>query len=195
MSETRHGTSEELLALRDGEGSAWVRQHVAACAACAAELERLEQVRSQLRALPAFAPPRDRWPVIEHAARAERRRRRFSWSAGMVAAVAVLVLTFVALRHARSNPEDVALRQAMAESAAMEQVFRSLQPDDRALTGKTAGVVEDLEDRLAQVDAALNDTTMVRVAPDRVAELWRQRAGLLSALVDVHETRATYAGL
>jgi hypothetical protein len=28
-----------------------------------------------------------------------------------------------------------------------------------------------------------------------VAELWRQRAGLLSALVDVHETRATYAGL
>ncbi len=36
MSETRHGTSEELLALRDGEGSAWMRQHVAECAACAA---------------------------------------------------------------------------------------------------------------------------------------------------------------
>ncbi len=195
MSETRHGTSEELLALRDGEGSAWMRQHVAECAACAAALQRLEQVRAQLRALPAFAPPRDRWPVIAQAARQERRRRQVSWSAGMVAAAAVLVLSFVVLRHSRSAPDDAALRQAMAESAAMEQVFRSLQPDQRALTGRTAGVVADLEDRLAQVDAALNDTMTVRADPQHVADLWRQRAGLLSALVDVHETRATYAGL
>jgi hypothetical protein len=83
----------------------------------------------------------------------------------------------------------------MAESAAMEQVFRSLQPDQRAMTGSTAGVVADLEDRLAQVDAALNDPTAQRADPERVADLWKQRAGLLSALVDVHETRATYAGL
>ena len=195
MSDMRHGTSEELLALRDGEGSAWMRQHVEECAACAAELQRVEQVRSQLRALPSFAPPRDRWPVIEQAARQERRRRRISWSAGMVAAAAVVVLSFVVLRHAAAPSEDPALRQAMAESAAMEQVFRSLQPDQRALTGRTAGVVADLEDRLAQVDAALNDPTALRADPQRVADLWRQRAGLLSALVDVHETRATYAGL
>jgi len=195
VSDMRHGTSEELLALRDGEGSAWMRQHVEECAACAAELQRVEQVRSQLRALPSFAPPRDRWPVIEQAARQERRRRRISWSAGIVAAAAVVVVSFVVLRHSAAPPEDPALRQAMAESAAMEQVFRSLQPDQRALTGRTAGVVADLEDRLAQVDAALNDPTALRADPQRVADLWRQRAGLLSALVDVHETRATYAGL
>jgi hypothetical protein len=195
MSEMRHGTSEELLALRDGEGAAWVREHVAACAACAAELRRLEQVRSQLRALPAFAPPRDRWPVIERAAGAERRRRRVSWSAGTLAAAAVVVLSLVVFRHSGNAGQDAALRQAMAESAAMEQVFRSLHPDQRALTGRTAGVVADLEDRLAQVDAVLNDTTTLRADPARVAELWKQRAGLLSALVDVHETRATYAGL
>jgi hypothetical protein len=195
MSEMRHGTSEELLALRDGEGSAWVREHVAECATCAAELERLEQVRSQLRALPSFAPPRDRWPLVEQVARGERRRRRLSGTVGTLAAAAVVVLSFVVLRHARSAPDDAAVRQAMAESAAMEQVFRSLQPDQRALTGRTAGVVADLEDRLAQVDAALNDPTALRVTPERAAELWKQRAGLLSALVDVHETRATYAGL
>ncbi len=195
MSETRHGTIEELLALRDGEGSAWTREHVTACAACAAELERLEQVRSQLKALPSFAPPRDRWPVVEQAARWERRRRRVSWSTGLVAAAAVVVLSFMVFRHAGQTPQDAALKQAMAESAAMEQVFRSLQPDQRALTGKTAGVVADLEDRLAQVDAQLNDPSAQRTDPGRVAELWKQRAGLLSALVDVHETRATYAGL
>jgi hypothetical protein len=195
MSEQRHGTLEELLALRDGEGSAWAREHVALCAVCAAELERLEQVRSQLRALPAFAPPRDRWPLIAQSARQERRRRRVSWSSGAVAAAAVLVLGFIVLRHPGTTSQDAAVRQAMAESAAMEQIFRSLQPDQRAMTGSTAGVVADLEDRLAQVDAALNDPTAQRADPERVADLWKQRAGLLSALVDVHETRATYAGL
>jgi len=195
MSEMRHGTSEELLALRDGEGSAWIREHVAQCAACVAELERLEQVRSQLRALPSFAPPRDRWPVVRQAARLERRRRQASWWAGTLAAAAMVVLSLLVLRHRSPAPQDASLRQAMAESAAMEQVFRSLAPDDRAMTGRTAGVVADLEDRLAQVDAALNDPSAQRADPGRVAELWRQRAGLLSALVDVHETRATYAGL
>ncbi len=195
MSEIRHGTTEELLALRDGEGSAWIREHVAACAACAAELAALDQMRAQLKALPAFAPPRDRWPVVEQAARQDRRRRRVSGSLGLLAAAAVVVLSFVALRHPKAAPESTALRQAMDESAAMEQVFRSLKPDERALTGKTAGVVVDLEDRLAQVDAALSDPSALKADPQRVADLWRQRAGLLSALVDVHETRATYAGL
>jgi hypothetical protein len=133
--------------------------------------------------------------VVEQAARAERRRRRISWSAGTLAAAAVAVLGFAVLRHSGAPPQDEALRQAMAESAAMEQVFRSMQPDQRALTGRTARVVADLEDRLAQVDAALNDPAALRGDPGRVAELWRQRAGLLSALVDVHETRATYVGL
>ena len=196
MSETRHGTSEELLALRDGEGSAWAREHVSACSACADQLQRLEQVRAQLRALPSFAPPRDVWPMIREAARGERRRRWYSAWSGVVAAAAVVVLGFTVLhRSAAPAPEDVALRKAMAESAAMEQVFQSLHPDRRALSGQAAGVVADLEDQVAQVDAALNDTTTWRRDPERIAGLWKQRAGLLSALVDVHQTRATVAGL
>ena len=88
-----------------------------------------------------------------------------------------------------------ALQKAMAESAAMERMFESLHPDRRALSGQAAGVVADLEDQLAQVDAALNDTVAWRSNPVGVAGLWKQRAGLLSALVDVHETRASVAGL
>jgi hypothetical protein len=196
MSETRHGTGEELLALRDGEGSAWTREHVAVCARCAAELERLQQVRARLRALPSFAPPRDVWPVVLQGARVERRRSRISGWSGAVAAAAVVVLAFTVLRHsAPPPPEDLALQKAMAESAAMEQMFQSLHPDRRALNGQAAGVVADLEDQLARVDAALNDTTTWRSDPVRVAGLWKQRAGLLSALVDVHQTRATVAGL
>ena len=196
MSATRHGTVDELLAVRDGEGSGWAREHVATCRACAAELQRLEQVRAGLRALPSFAPPRDGWPVVLEAARRERRRRRFSTWSGVAAVAAAVVIGFAVLhRHASPAPEDVALQQAMAESAAMEQMFESLHPDRRALSGQAASVVADLEDQLAQVDAALNDTANWRGAPDRVAGLWKQRAGLLSALVDVHETRASVAGL
>jgi anti-sigma factor RsiW len=196
MNEMRHGTSEELLAVRDGEGSAWAREHVAVCTACAAELERLDQVRAQLRALPSFTPPRDLWPGIRDVARRERRRRRYSAWSGLVAAAAVVVLGFTVLHHSPTPaPEDVALQKAMAESAAMEQMFQSLHPDRRALSGQAAGVVADLEDQLSQVDAALNDTAAYRSNPVRVAGLWKQRAGLLSALVDVHQTRATVAGL
>ncbi len=195
MSDDRHGTIEELLALRDGEGSAWVRAHVAGCVACGAQMQRLDQVRAGLRALPAFAPPRDRWPDVERQLRRERRTRRLSAGTGLLAAAAVVVLSFVALRRPAPSAGDAELQQAMAESATMEQVFKSLQPDARALSGPAASAVVDLEDQLARVDAALNDTTAWRSDPQHVADLWRQRAGLLSALVDVHETRATYAGL
>jgi len=196
VSTVRHATLDELLALRDGEGSGWTREHVADCSVCATELARLEQVRSQLRALPSFAPPRDVWPVVQRAAQADRRRRRISAWSGALAAAAIAVLAFTLLRpSAKVAPEDVALQKAMAESAAMEQMFESLHPDRRALSGQAAGVVADLEDQLAQVDAALNDTVAWRSNPVRVAGLWKQRAGLLSALVDVHETRASVAGL
>ena len=77
----------------------------------------------------------------------------------------------------------------------MEQLFRSVHPDRRALTGQAAGVVAELEDQLSQVDAALNDTLAWSRDPGQVAALWKQRAGLLSALVDVHETRASLVGL
>jgi anti-sigma factor RsiW len=89
MNEVRHGTTEELLALRDGEGSAWAKAHVESCGACAGELYRLEQVRAQLRALPAFASPRDRWAVVAERARRERLQRRFSGGVGLAAAAAL----------------------------------------------------------------------------------------------------------
>jgi anti-sigma factor RsiW len=196
VSTERHGTVEELLALRDGEGSAWVREHLAACAACTTELQRLEQVRAQLRALPPIAAPRDVWPAVRQAALRERRRRRtFTWSSVAAAAAVVVLAVAVVRRPGPAAPADMALQRAMAESATMEEVFRSLHPDRRALSGQAASVVAELEDQLAQVDAALNDTLAWRRDPGQVAGLWKQRAGLLSALVDVHETRASLAGL
>ncbi|MBI1723302.1 MAG: hypothetical protein HYR48_05280 [Gemmatimonadetes bacterium] len=198
MSEIRHGTTEELLALRDGEGGAWIKAHVEACATCAGELYRLDQMRARLKALPTFAPPRDRWPLVATLARVERRRRRIRGAVGLATAAALTLLTVVALRPhgaAGAAAARTALQRAMAQSAAMEQSFRAMSPGSRALPGDAAGVVADLEDRLSSIDEELAEPGAWRTDPDRVIGLWQQRAGVLSALVDVHATRVGLAGL
>jgi len=197
MNEVRHGTTEELLALRDGEGSAWAKTHVESCGACARELYRLEQVRAQLRALPALASPRDRWAPIAERARRERLQRRFSGGVGLAAAAALAGLLLVAVQGTHPDPllAETTLKTAMARSQAMEQVLRDLDPDARALTGGAAGAVVDLQLRIEALDAQLNDPDGWGNDRARQSELWNERAGLLSALVDVHRTRVAYAGL
>lgn len=197
MTASRHATVDELLALRDGEGSAWTKAHVEGCTACAAELYRLEQVRAQLRALPAFAPPRDRWALIAERARRERRQRRFSGGVGLAAAAALAGLLLVAVQGTGPDPlqAETILKTAMARSQAMEQVLRAVDPDARALDGQAAGVVAELQGRLESLDAELGYPAALANDRARQAELWNERAGLLSALVDVHTTRVAYAGL
>src|SRR6266576_4422255 len=92
-----HCTMEDLGALRAGEASVWARRHITTCAACQAELETLYQRVAQLKALPALHPPRDRWPVIQAAVRAERSRRRRTWgtwtgSLALAATIAAVLL-------------------------------------------------------------------------------------------------------
>lgn len=197
MSDIRHGTTEELLAVRDGEGSAWTRAHVAECRGCAADLFQLEQMRARLKALPAFAPPRDRWAIVAAQAKRERRLRRMNGAVGLAAAAALAALSFVAMRPAA--PDDAsgraALATAMARSQALEQTLRALAPEQRALGGDAASAVADLEERVSRLDAALGDPSTWRREPGRVVDLWQQRAGILSALVDVHATRVAVAGL
>jgi hypothetical protein len=198
MTEIRHATTDELLALRDGEGSAWTREHVESCAACAGERYRLDQMRARLRALPAFSPPRDRWPLVAVAARRERRQRWVRSVVGVATAAALAGITFLAVRPgpvASLAAEEARLDRAMARSQAVEAQLRAIAPERRALSGAAAQVAAELEERLGELDARLADPGPWRSEPGRVAELWDQRAGLLSALVDVHVTRVAAAGL
>src|SRR2546425_12869084 len=85
-----HCTMDDLVAVRDGEGSAWARRHLEDCAACRTELEALYQRVAKLKALPALRPPRDRWDVVRAELVAARRRRRRMWSAMSLAAAAAV---------------------------------------------------------------------------------------------------------
>ena len=193
----RHTTIEELLAVRDGEGTAWAKDHTETCAVCVAELFRLEQVRAQLKALPVLTPPRDRWPLIAAEVKDERRAARVRGVTGVLAAAGLAALVLIAVRPAGGDKasEAAALDKAMARSQALEQTLNALSPETRALPGDAATVVAELEDRLARIDARLADPTAWQGTPGRAAQLWQERSGVLSALVDVHVTRVAQAGL
>ena len=196
MNEMLHANTEELLGLRDGEGTAWTRTHVDTCPACAAELYRLEQVRARLKALPTFTPPRERWSVIAPVVRRERRQRFWRGAVGLATAAALTAVTFVAVRPSPTSSavaERAALERAMARSQTLEETLKAVGPERRALPGDAALAVAELEDRLSRIDAQLADPAAWTDQRGRAVDLWQQRAGVLGALVDVHTTRAAMA--
>ncbi len=192
----RHGTMDELLALRAGEGSAWARHHVGTCTACQAELDALYQRVARLRALPPRQPGRDRWPALRTTILAERQRRRVRWSAWSAAAAAAIV-ALIALRPVWSNRLNAAeLARVKQQSAALEAELGSYDPDARVTSGRAAVLAAALEDRIAVIDGALAWSRPTQAPrPAELVKLWQQRVDLMQQLVSVRVTRAAYEGL
>lgn len=198
-----HLSMEELLALRESglePGDASAREHLQSCLQCRSELERLHQRVARLKALPPLRPARDRWPEVAIRFRAERRRHR-ARNGGLagLAAAASIALGLALTQHA--PPEQLAqtrqIEEAMRRSQALESALSQYNPEGRVLDGRTAGIAQELEDRIAQVDRELEMADLQgREARDsQKLQLWRERVGLLDALVDVHVTRASNVGL
>jgi len=85
----------------------------------------------------------------------------------------------------------------MARSRALEAAIDRYHPESRVLDDHTARIAQELEDRIAAVDRQLEITDLMDANRRQAEELnlWRERVGLLDALVDVHLTRASNAGL
>ncbi len=197
-----HLSMEVLVSLREPgtePGQVAAREHLAQCPSCQAELQRLHQRVARLKALPPLRPSRDRWPETVARFRADRRRRRtrLVGLTGLVAAASIAVAVAVG---GPSRPHEATaeqLHQVMARSQALETALSDYNPEARVLDGRTARMAQELEDRIARVDRELEVTELQRQqAPDKdLLKLWRERVGLLDALVDVHVTRASNAGL
>ena len=197
-----HLSMEALLSLREPgtePGVAAVREHLNECSVCQTELRRLDQRVARLKALPTLRPSRDRWPDTAARFRAERLRRRtrqvgFAGLA-MAASVALAVTVLDRPQPAETNPNQIS--QAMERSQALETALSEYNPDGRVLDGRTARIAQELEDRIARLDRQLEMTELSpKQARDKeLLSLWRERVGLLDALVDVHITRASNAGL
>jgi hypothetical protein len=200
-----HLSMEQLVQLRDGAtdpGFGDARAHVDTCPACQAELDRLHQRVARLKALPSLRPARDGWPVVQARVTAQRQRRQARWMgiAGLAMAASVtlaVVLTDVSNPVEAQASTEVAIDSAMAQSQQLEHAIQEFDPESRVIDGRTARVAADLEDQIAELDRELQLAQLTRdMARDQqLLRLWRQRVGLLDALVDIHVTRASNVGL
>jgi hypothetical protein len=186
---------DDLLALRDGEGSVWARKHREECAACRAELEAVYQRVAQLKALPALRPARDRWPAVRDVVLAERARRRRRWTGFAFAAAAALtgLMVIAPTLGNKTNAEDLA--QAKQQSAQLESTLQDYDPEGRVMSGREAEISARLEDQIALLDGRLIQLDDQSVQEALLVDLWRQRVDLMQQLVQVRATRAKYVGL
>ena len=197
-----HLSMEALLSLREAglePGDAAAREHLEDCSGCRAELDRLHQRVARLKALPALRPARDRWPQVAARVRVERRQRRLRTGGllGLAAAASIALAVAIGGTAAPAAGGDQEIQLQMARSQALESALNDFHPEDRVLDGRTAGIAQELEDRIARVDRELEMTELLeRQSRDQeLLKLWRERVGLLDALVDVHVTRASNVGL
>jgi hypothetical protein len=198
-----HLTMEQLVALRDAgsePGSAASQAHVRGCAECEAELDRLHQRVARLRALPTLRPPRDRFAAVAARVRHDRRQRVVRRAGIGALALAASLLLVVVGRDLLAPPPAAAsdqLTAVMAESATLEQALRQLRSSQQVTDAYTTRAAASLEDRIAELDHQL-EAAQLQASPATRSELlplWRERVGLMDALVDVHLTRAHNVGL
>jgi len=193
-----HVELEELLALRDGEGDATVAAHVADCELCAAELDRLRALTAELRALPAERPERDLWHDLAPRVGEQHWRRRWMRVGLAAAGVFLMITVLTAVRGGIEAWEEAKLadqkQELVARSQELEDTVRQYERA-RAISGRAAGALVEIEDRIASIDSKLMQLPREQSSGEEALELWRQRVHLLDTLVELHEQPPTYAGL
>jgi len=192
----RHCSMDELLDVRNGEGSVGARIHVDECAECRDELDRLHQRVAALRALPSFNSPRDRWPVVREQIVAARHRlwwTRMGWLAA--AGIALALGANGLLPWPAAEPERKTELQTLVEqSAELDSLLRAAAAQARVVNGLTAIAIADLEDRIVVIDSRLSSARRVAISEDQLRDLLRQRVVLLDALLNTHTRRGAYVG-
>lgn len=194
-----HLSLEELLAVRDGEATTEAAAHADSCPGCTAEIARLRAVQRGLAALPEQRPAQDLWPALRTALATRRHHRRWllvGWTAAGLAAAFTLVIGVrggLEAWHEANIARQT--RELVATSQRLEQQLRTSDSGGRVVSGRIAGTIVQLEDRIALIDAKLSRVGADRYASQDVVSLWQERVRLLDALVSVQTTRTTYIGL
>ncbi|MGH8284053.1 MAG: hypothetical protein ACRESE_09450 [Gammaproteobacteria bacterium] len=208
-----HASLERLISLRDGEPiAADVVGHVRDCAECDAVMHSLSDLHGKLRAMPGFSAPADSWQriLLRLDAQAETMHRRFWIPAagiGLAASLAVvLVLVTLSVHRPDTNAtvtfathlRDVrSLTQLQSQSQYLENAVLSMNADTdhRVVNAGTAAMVAALEDRIALIDYAINQTGVSPQPHAELAQLWQQRVDLLQSLTAVRYAQVAGNGI
>ena len=194
----RHCSIQELLEVRNGEGSVGAKIHVDECEECRDELDRLHQRVAALRALPSINAPRDRWPLVRERIVAARQRlwwTRMGWAAAAAIALALGANGLVPWPGADSETDQEAELQALVEqSAQLDSMLKTIEKRSRVVNGLTAVTIADLEDRLIILDSRLSTARRYTITEAELRELLEQRVLLMDALVNTHTKRTVNVG-
>jgi hypothetical protein len=193
-----HPRLEDLLAFRDGDAAADVAAHLETCRECRNEVTRLAKMQRELQTLPALRPDRDLLEAVRETSERQRVNRRLA-AAGWAVASLALAFTMTtavrggidAYREARITREA---RSLIAESQRLEKELGMVGDGRTMLSGRRAGTIADIEDRITAVDSRLASIGQGRPSEEAV-QLWQERVHLLGALADVQSTRTSYVGL
>lgn len=177
-----HATTSQLIALRDGEPvAAEIRAHVTDCPDCRSAMNELEDLAGTLRAMPALAPPADRWQAIEQRLERRARRRRF-WPTALAAGLAGVLaigIWFAAGPPPADNGTAARIASLRTEAAWLEAVNRAYRETGRPMPLASEATLDTLEGQLDSIDRALAEAE----SPDRQLNLLQRRIALLEASV------------
>ncbi len=192
-----HCSIQELLEVRNGEGSVGAKVHVDECEECRDELDRLHQRVAALKALPNVNAPRDRWPLVRQ--RIVEARQRLWWTRMGWAAAAAIVLALganglVPWPGAAPEPAEVELQTLVEQSVHLDSMLRTVQKRVRVVNGLTAVTIADLEDRIIILDSRLSSAQRITITEAQLRGLLQQRVLLMDALVNTHTKRTVNVG-
>jgi len=219
-----HCSTQELLEVRNGEGSLGAKTHVNECDQCRDELDRIHQRVAALRALPSLNSPRDRWSVVRQGLVEQRRRIWFvrtGWAAAAAIALALGANGLLTWPAAAPNETELELQTLVEQSVELDNALFTVASRPRVVSGLAAVAIVDLEDQISLIDnqIGLIDVRVLRVlsASEAAAkqqfdvrllrsileretdegelrQLLWERVILLDVLVNTHNKRTIYVG-
>jgi len=193
----RHCSIQELLEVRNGEGTVGAKIHVDECEECRNELDRLHQRVAALRAMPNLNAPRDRWPLVRQRIVEARQRlwwRRMGWAAAAAIALTLGANGLVPWPGAEPETDEVELQTLVEQSAQLDSMLKTVEKRARVVNGLTAVTIADLEDRIIFLDSRLFSARRVAITEAQLRQLLEQRVLLMDALVNTHTKRTVNVG-
>ena len=193
----RHCSIQELLEVRNGEGTVGAKIHVDECEECRNELDRLHQRVAALRAMPNLNAPRDRWPLVRQRIVEARQRlwwRRMGWAAAAAIALTLGANGLVPWPGAEPETDEVELQTLVEQSAQLDSMLKTVEKRARVVNGLTAVTIADLEDRIIFLDSRLSSARRVAITEAQLRQLLEQRVLLMDALVHTHTKRTVNVG-
>ncbi len=219
-----HCSTQELLDVRNGEGSLGAKTHVNECDRCRDELDRIHQRVAALRALPSLNSPRDRWSVVRQGIVDQRRRIWFvrtGWAAAAAMALALGANGLLTWPAAAPKESELELQTLVEQSVQLDGALVTVASRARVVNGLAAVAIVDLEDQISLIDNQIGlidvrvlralsaseaaakqqfDVRLLRSILEReidegeLRQLLQERVILLDFLINTHNKRTIYVG-